>query len=856
MFYKKLNWTLMLILLPILILGLTACGGQSENEAPPATTAGERTVEGTEADAPAKTGDAAEGVEVREATTVMAATKMIDLHKLPLPDEAELMGDPEPGSLRYQAPIEVAAAVDLYRSALTDQGWQEDVEAGLVDKASASLFFAKEDFKLSVSASDMGEGKTMVSLTNHGNIDLRALPQIADAEDVYYFPSTLSYFSPTDVPGVADFTRRELAAQGWHEYTRPNTAMADDPERQSFSLIQNGLELSVSVGVAPAQGGKTAVQYSVSLLPLDLPLPADASDLEFEKFLLNLSLSYTTPADFETLFDYYTQEMTALGWVVIDSIGMMTPERATLFFGNENVPPHTLVLDLVPSDGQTRATLRDYEVDELTELNSPGDGNFGENTGEGAAADSIPTEIKANVGDTIELGDLSFTVTEVTSPAESTYEPYEGHKFLDIVFTIENRHSSDTLSAFSLLWLSINDSDGNGYGYDGMGFTAIDDPDDSYGSHNGSVAPDEQARGKITFQIPVDAKELVFVVDAPELGDTKAFVALPETEAPQLADSSGGEMPAFLTPSEAQDVVYDADYGEITYTSPSDIETLVEFYREMLSAEGWEEDAFLSIVEETTGVVSFDRGSDSLFITMFKDPISGQTGVSVDVSGASALTEGITTSSDSTQTDTSGPLTAAEDNYGDFPIPANYTGYSADSSEFYQYLETGSPSDLPTVLEFYLTELTALGWQPVSDTTVATDTAAKTVTFEGPDGELVLELQAGTGETQIIITAKNKAAAEAAGLLPPAGQVRIALASFAEEEVTLTIADQTIVLPPGAAENEPDPDFMLDLSPGSLTYTLTDTSGNVIETDIIEVDADETWGLIAGPGGMLPFQLY
>ncbi len=337
--HQKLNWTLILFLLPILILGLTACSGQSESEVLPAqteetTAVEEKAVEGTEAEAPAQTEEttaaeekAAEGaeaeapaqtedtmaaeepeeaIEVRQATTVMAATQMIDLQALPLPDEAELMGQPEPGFVRYQAQIEVAAAVDLYRSALTDQGWQEDVAAGHVESVSASLFFMKENFKLSVSASDMGEDKTMVSLINRGNIDLRALPKMADADDAttYYAPSSLIYFSPTDVAGVADFTRQELAAQGWHEYTRPNTAIADDAERKRFTLIQNGLELSVSVGVAPAQGGKTAVQYGVTLLPLDLPIPDDAAGLEFEKMLLFLSLSYSTSADFETLFDY------------------------------------------------------------------------------------------------------------------------------------------------------------------------------------------------------------------------------------------------------------------------------------------------------------------------------------------------------------------------------------------------------------------------------------------------------------------------------------------------------------------------------------------------------------------------
>ncbi len=856
---QKLNWIFMLLLVPILILGLTACGGRSESEASPATTAEEKAAEEVEAEAPAQTeettaaGEPAaeapaqseetttteepeEAIEIREATTVMAATQVIDLNDLPLPDEAKLMGQPEAGSLRYQAPIDVAEAVELYRSALTDQGWQEDTEGGHVDKASASLFFTKEDFNLSLSAGDMGEGKTMVTLINLGNIDLRALPQMADVEDVYYFPSTLGYFSPTDVAGVADFTRRELAAQGWHEYTRPNTAMADDPEQQSFTLIQNGLELSVSVGVAPAQGGKTAVQYSVSLLPLDLPVPVDAAGLELEKMLLNLSLSYTTPADFETLFDYYSREMTDLGWVVIDSIGMMTPERGTLFFGNENVPPHTLVLDLIPSDGQTLATLRDYEADELTELNAPGASSQTEETpteieepqvGD-SAGEEIPTHlILADAQDVSYSAGINKITYQSPSDIETVLEFYRRllsgwqentSTMSETLVSIEFKHGEE------FLFVDIADSTSDGLSY-----------------------------------VNVAAHGAPSIVENTGI----AISVGEETTTGSAPDDSVATIPAFLTPVDAQDVVYDADLAEITYTSPSDVETVIEFYRQSLPDEGWQEDEVFATVDETFASVMFNQGADSFNINIFSMDI---TEVTVDMSFAPSLAE-IIEGGSSTGTETapgdSGPLSLVEEE--GFPVPSDYEYLSTMESPFAIIVTFGSPSDVDTLVDLYETELLGQGWE-VTEHSLDGDVAR--LYFENGEQKLSIDLRVNDGEispdlagqTSVELTVKDPAAAAEAEILPPPGQARIMLMNAAEVNLMATINQQEFELIPIPMSTEfPKDPPSIDLPPGQYTLTTGTPDGSVVNEDFEvgldkEIAPDEVWAFILDADGMPPMQ--
>ncbi len=148
-----------------------------------------------------------ETLEVHQATAMIAATQMIDLRDLPLPAGAELMEPPEAGFLSYQVPLEVAAAIDLHRSTLIGQGWQENAKLGHTsDITVVSTFFSKAGFTLGLSAGKMGQDYTMVSLINLGNIDLRVLPKVADAEGVYFRSVRMcirnGYYTNLNLPNI------------------------------------------------------------------------------------------------------------------------------------------------------------------------------------------------------------------------------------------------------------------------------------------------------------------------------------------------------------------------------------------------------------------------------------------------------------------------------------------------------------------------------------------------------------------------------------------------------------------------------------------------------------------------------
>jgi hypothetical protein len=300
-----------------------------------------------------------ESGEVQEATTVFAAAQIIDLSGLSLPTEIKAMRRSEVGHKSFELGGSAANVVGLYEPTFIEYGWRNDADHETTDETSANRYFSKDGFVVSMSVSDLGES-TLVTFINHGNVDLRTLPQTTDAQPLNQFPTTLAYVSPSTVDDVADFTRQELAAQGWHEFTMPDTATADNVGSQSLMFIQNGLELSAVISVAPDQGDRTAVEYRITLLPLDLPVYDDALGLEFGRN--PPCLGYTTTTGIDTLTGFYRTEMSTLGWTEMPETASITPEEVALSFAGQRLYANdsedlTVLLELAPVDGQTKVTL-------------------------------------------------------------------------------------------------------------------------------------------------------------------------------------------------------------------------------------------------------------------------------------------------------------------------------------------------------------------------------------------------------------------------------------------------------------------------------------------------------------------
>jgi hypothetical protein len=151
------------------------------------------------------------------------------------------------------------------------QGWKELPNSSVTEQ-SASGMFSRNGFVVFVSVTPNGDGSLQVRLQNQGNVKPGKLPVPPNAKPVYVGDSTAMYETEAAVPATVDACRNLFVAQGWVPY-------GDAGDSAMFK--QNANLVTATVSSAPAQGGKTMIQYSNQLISADIPVPPNVEDLRY-----------------------------------------------------------------------------------------------------------------------------------------------------------------------------------------------------------------------------------------------------------------------------------------------------------------------------------------------------------------------------------------------------------------------------------------------------------------------------------------------------------------------------------------------------------------------------------------------
>ncbi len=239
----------------------------------------------------------------QEPATVEQAARVLDLSTLALAGGAKAPWPRRVAGLSYVASTDVKTAFEFHRKTLSAQGWKELPNTSVTDQ-SASATFSKGGFVVSLSAFPNGQpGNVLVSVQNNGNIKPGRLPVPPGVKPVYVGDMSAMYVTEAAVPATADACRKLLLAQGWVPY-----GGAGD----SAYYKRNAIQVTATVSIAPAQGGKTMISYSGELLSADLPAPPDAEELRYTD--QTLELSFETAANKEAVIDFYRKTLAATKW--------------------------------------------------------------------------------------------------------------------------------------------------------------------------------------------------------------------------------------------------------------------------------------------------------------------------------------------------------------------------------------------------------------------------------------------------------------------------------------------------------------------------------------------------------------
>lgn len=289
--------------------------------------------------------------------TVAEAAKVLDLRKFPLPDSAEPTRDVSLARLSYQARGTVAEALDHIRKVLVSQEWEALPHAYSSDEA-GSASYRRGDYKLSVSvfrADDPEKGPlASVMLIQHGNIRLRQLPIPDDAKLLFESPVSTTFVTEKSVDTTAAALRERLLEAGWTPY-------GSAAETQYYK--QNAVKLAARVATAPAQEGKTIIDCSTELMSLDLPAPADATDVRYNDGPTQLFLE--VPGDRETLMAFYRQALGERGWKATTDNPIEVGFRKALIFRHPD--GDLLELEMTDLEKGTRALLKHQTQEQLAE---------------------------------------------------------------------------------------------------------------------------------------------------------------------------------------------------------------------------------------------------------------------------------------------------------------------------------------------------------------------------------------------------------------------------------------------------------------------------------------------------------
>ena len=287
--------------------------------------------------------------------TVEQAAKVLDLSTFPQMDGAKSAESRHVANLSYVAPGDPKKALEFNRKAFTEKGWKE-LPNSTVSEDSASAMFARDGFVVSLSVIPFEKNGVSVRLQNHGNVKPGKLPVPPNAKSVYVGDPTAMYTVDATIPAAADQIREVFVAQGWVPYGK-------DPDTPIFK--QNAILASAYISSAPAQGGKTSIQYSTQLISSDIPAPQNVDDLRYVDEPPELTFATTNT---DAVIQFYQKALAALGWKSTMEKMVDVDGKPTMIFRNPGKEMITLSVPYDYGGGKLGVSVRYQSASELAEL--------------------------------------------------------------------------------------------------------------------------------------------------------------------------------------------------------------------------------------------------------------------------------------------------------------------------------------------------------------------------------------------------------------------------------------------------------------------------------------------------------
>ncbi len=677
-----------------------------------------------------------------------------------------------------------------------------------------------------------------------GQVDASTLPRLQGATAAAGSSTgSFNYSAPGTMSEVASATRRLLADDGWKQFVAPL-------EEQSTSLLfKKGPQgLTVYFTMAGGRANQSSVNYVPTWLLVDLPFPDGATDIVYDAN--RPYLNGNAPGTVDTLRAFFDQELTAKGWSRLseDAIAARWPGArleqpaggALAVYGRDKQLPVLLALARRADDRiNVEIKVAPFSQPQMLEVGNEMGGM------------PIPKPIKSS----------GYTGTDIRRqvhahvPAEmATVLAFYRRELLARKWTEETRGAVVNADEVALTFTSPTMGTAAmklSHRYD---LTIVNFTVEASAAMLAAKAKAERDENDNFL------KQALEIAGAPT-SRRPAAAAPPAGAAPALGLLADNTAPIPL-PATAEDIEFEADDGKLEFTSTSSVSALAAFFRTTMKPLGWREQPSV-INNPNMTVLDFSKAGKKITLTVMQ--MGAQSNVTAIGPGLMAAASRPANASKGGAAAPPAPkveVNLEPEAGAALPVPTQRT-LSAPSTvklrdgdePFRRELDASIPADLSAVLAFYRRELTKLDWKELPQGAV-TRPDKLVLAFSSPQGPALLKLGRSNGETSINLTQKIPAEASKAGVMPPPGKAKLFFGNMGDVEVSITINKKIIKIPAGTGGPDTPGGPTLELAPGKYRYSVN-MPGKPARNDQVEVGADDTWGLMAGPGGgVLSIQLY
>lgn len=195
------------------------------------------------------------------------------------------------------------------------------------------------------------------------------------------------------------------------------------------------------------------------------------------------------------------------------------------------------------------------------------------------------------------------------------------------------------------------------------------------------------------------------------------------------------------------------------------------------------------------------------------------------------------------------------DSHNGLPFPEGGEGFQSEGSQFRKQTTKTIAADLKSVVDFYRRELASPNWTENKSAAKLEKTSA-TLSFTGPSGGLEVRLKSAGDQTSITLVSRDAQAAKQAGIFPPSGKGRLLIGNVSENAVAISINKKDYNIAAKAGADDPKTGMNWEVAPGKYAVEIK-LPGQAVKSETLMIGADEAWGLMILPtGDCLPVQLY